>query len=185
MQPKLYLILIVAICLVQASWAQDSLSTVDKVLHFPSSFFTKVNNKTAKLEDRLTKQTEKYLQKLAKREARLKRKLSKIDSTAAKNCFAADPEQQYDALIQKLKSAQGSKSGALSGAYMPYIDSLKGSLSFLNDNPELIKNSKILPADIQKSLGQLQQLQGKMQQADEIKQFIQHYEKEFHAGQFV
>lgn len=173
MQPKLYLIIIFAVCLVQAARAQDSLSKVDKILNFPSSFFAKVNNKTAKLEASLTKQTEKYLQKLAKKESRLKRKLSKIDSAAAKNCFAADPEQQYNALIQKLKSESGSKVGALSGAYMPYIDSLKGSLSFLNDNPDLLKNSKILPADIQNSLSRLQQLQGKMQRADEIKEFIQ------------
>ena len=173
MSPKLFLIAVFVLCLAPAGWTQDSTSTVDKIINFPAAFFTKVNNKTAKLDDRLTNQTEKYLHKLAKREARLKKKLSKIDSVAAKNCFAADPSKQYDALIQKLKSAPANKAGALSGAYMPYIDSLKGTLSFLNSNPELLKNSKILPADVQNSLTQLQQLQGKMQQADQIKEFIQ------------
>jgi hypothetical protein len=173
MQPKLYLILIFTVCLAQAVGAQDSLSKIDNIINFSSSFFTKVNNKVAKLEDRLTKQTEKYLHKLAKRETRLKKKLSRIDSVAAKNCFAADPSRQYDVLVQKLKSAPTNKAGKLSGAYMPYIDSLKGTLSFLNDNPELLKNSKVLPADVQNSLTQLQQLQGKMQEADQIKEFIQ------------
>lgn len=170
---KLSLICVFILFLAHAGWSQDSISTIDKITNFPSSFFTKVNNKTAKLEDRLTKQTEKYLRKLAKREARLKKKLAKIDSTAAKNCFAADPAQQYEVYILKLKSAPANKAGELNGAYMPYIDSLKGTLSFLNKNPELLKNSKVLPADVQKSLSQLQQLQGKMQQADQIKEFVQ------------
>jgi hypothetical protein len=56
---------------------------------------------------------------------------------------------------------------------MPYIDSLKGSLSFLNNHPQLLSSSKILPADVQKSLSNLQQLQGKMQQAEDIKGFLQ------------
>lgn len=172
MQPKLYLISILLLFLAHVGWTQDSV-TKDKAIDFPSSFFKKVNKKTAKLEDGLTEQTEKYMQKLAKREGRIKKKLSKIDSAAAKNCFAADPAQQYKALVQKLKTAPGKKSGELSGVYMPYIDSLKGSLSFLNSNPELLKNSKVLPADVQNSQNQLQQLQGKMQQADQIKEFIQ------------
>jgi hypothetical protein len=152
--------------------AQDSGSAVNKIVNFPSSFFTKVNNKAAALEDRLTKQTEKYLHKLARKEARLKKKLYKIDSAAAKNCFVANPEQQYDALVQKLKSASGNNTNKLTGAYMPYIDSLKGTLSFLNANPGLLKNSKALPADVQNSLSKLQQLQGKLQSADAIKEFI-------------
>jgi len=173
MQPKLFLITVFALFLTHAGWTQDSPSAIDKIANFPSSFFKKVNNKTASLEDRLTKQTEKYLHKLARKEARLKKKLYKIDSAAAKQAFAADPEKQYDALIQKLKSTPGGNADKLSGAYMPYVDSLKGTLSFLNKNPELLNQSKVLPADVQNSLSQLQQLQGKMQSADEIKQFIQ------------
>ena len=83
MLPKLYLISMLLL-LAHAVNAQDNSSTIDKIANFPSSFFTKVNNKTAALEDRLTKQTEKYLHKLARKEARLKKKLYKIDSVAAK-----------------------------------------------------------------------------------------------------
>lgn len=87
MQPKLYLILIFVLFLAHAGWTQDILTPINKVINFPSSFFTKVNNKTAQLEARLEKQTDKYLQRLYKREKRLQRKLSKIDSTAAQQLF--------------------------------------------------------------------------------------------------
>ncbi|OQP55687.1 hypothetical protein A4D02_05130 [Niastella koreensis] len=160
-------------CLYELVHSQDSLTKIDRIVNFPSSFFTKVNKKTSTLEDRLTSQTEKYLQKQARREEKLKRKLAKVDSAAAKNCFAEDPTQRYNELIQKLKSDSVRVTKALNGSYLPYLDSLKGSLSFLNNNPQLLSSSKILPADVQKSLSNLQQLQGKMQQAEDIKQFLQ------------
>jgi len=167
--------LIICMCMFicQMALAQESKSSIDSIINFPTSYLSKVQHKCADLEDNLTVKTEKYLQKLAKKEARLKKKLFRIDSVAANNCFAANPEQQYNALIQKMKSASGNNAGKLSGVYMPYIDSLKGSLSFLDNNPGLLKKSKVLPADVQASLTRLQQLQGKMQQADEIKEFIQ------------
>jgi len=170
---KRLLILFVTTCLFEFVHAQDSLSTLNRIASFPSAFFTKVNKKTSALEDGLTRQTEKYLQKQARREEKLKKKLAKVDSAAAKNCFAEDPTQRYNELIQKLKSDSVRVTKALNGAYLPYLDSLKGSLSFLNNNPQLLSSSKILPADVQKSLSNLQNLQGKMQQAEDIKQFLQ------------
>jgi hypothetical protein len=173
MQPKLLLVFVCAICMAHTIRAQDSLSSEHKGLNFPSSFLTKVDRKTTRLDASLTRQTEKYLLKLAAKEARLKKKLAKIDSVAAKNCFAIDPNASYEALIQKLRSASGKSAATHSGTYMPYIDSLQGSISFLNKNPELLKGSRLLPGDVQQSVTRLRQLQGKMQQADEIKQFVQ------------
>ena len=170
---KPILVLLITICVSLRLWSQDSVSAVDKIINFPDRFLARINNKTASLESSLTKQTEKYMQRLAKKEARLKRKLYKIDSVAAKKCFADDVAKPYNTLMQKLKSDSGAITRGFQGQYMPYIDSLKGSLTFLKNNPQLLANSKILPADVQKSLTQLQQLQGKMQRADEIKQFIQ------------
>jgi uncharacterized protein YoxC len=53
---------------------------------------------------------------------------------------------------------------------MPYIDSLKGTLSFLNKNPQVLSSSKVSPQDIQQSLQQLQQLQARMQVAEQLQQ---------------
>src|SRR5438876_4354824 len=140
MQPKPILILIISILLFHHTRAQDSLSRVDKLINFPSSFFSKINKKTATLEDRLTKQTEKYLQRLAKHEKKLQRKLSKIDSTAAKQLFA-NSQQQYQQLEDKIKSKANFSNGALRGEYLPGMDSLKTSLSFLQQNNQLLSNT--------------------------------------------
>ena len=99
----------------------------DKIIHFPSKFFSKIQGKTASLDQQLTKQTEKYLQKMARREAKLKKKLYKVDSTAANNLFDNSTEQRYAALAQQLKTDSGAaRAHRLSGEYLPYVDSLKG-----------------------------------------------------------
>jgi len=53
------------------------------------------------------------------------------------------------------------------------VDSIKGGLSFLNKNPQLLANSKLLPSEVQNALSQFQLLQTKLQNADQIQQFIQ------------
>src|SRR6185436_13866766 len=98
-----------------SSWAQDSSGTFDKIVNFPQRFFTKVNAKTASLDQSLTRQTEKFLQRLSRKEAKLKKKLARIDSNAVKDLFAADPEKQYALLLQKLKTGSGATAGELSG----------------------------------------------------------------------
>ena len=170
---KPLLIFIAVCCIAVRARSQDNPDAVDKIAGFPSSFFKKADNKTTALDNALTKQTEKYLQRLAKKEARLKRKLYKVDSATTKKLFAGDPAQQYQALMQKLRSDSIPGTASFTGQYMPYLDSLKGSLSFLNKNPQLSGASKILPGDIQSSLSHVQQLQAKMESADEIKQYLQ------------
>jgi hypothetical protein len=155
------------------SLAQQSDSTVDKILNFPNRLFSKVQNKTADLNKQLIKQTEKYLARLQKNEKKIKRKLYAQDSAAAARLYANDPEQQYNALMQKLKNDSAKVMRSMGPEYLPYLDSMQGSLSFLNKNPQLLNTSKVFPSDIQNSLTQLQQLEVKMQDADQIKQFIQ------------
>src|SRR5690242_2188862 len=104
---KPILILLITTCVSLRSWSQDSVSAVNKIINFPDRFLARVNSKTASLENSLTEQTEKYMQRLAKKEARLKRKLAKVDSVAAKNCFADDVAKPYNALMQQFKSDSG------------------------------------------------------------------------------
>jgi hypothetical protein len=157
--------------LCQASLAQGNSATLDKFPDFPSSFFNTVNKKTTKLQAQLTKDSEKYLLRLAKREKKLQRKLSRIDSTAAKELFG-NSGQQYrqmaDAVKGKINAAN-----AVRGQYIPYLDSLKTSLSFLGENNTLLSNSKELDQKIKGSLANVSQLQGKLQQTEAIKAFIQ------------
>jgi hypothetical protein len=157
----------------QHLYAQDdNNSVVDKVFNFPDKLFKKIDQKTKSLDQQLQKQTEKYIARLQKKEERLKKKLYKQDSTKAAALFASDPQQQYASLLQKLHSDSAKIFQSMGSEYLPYADSLQGMLKFINQNPQLLNSSKILPANIQNSLSQLQMLQAKMQDADQIKQFI-------------
>jgi hypothetical protein len=157
-------------------FAQDQPGTADKIINFPSKLFNKIQGKTASIDQALTRQTQNYLQKMAKREARLKKKLYKVDSAAAKRLFA-NSAGQYAALEQKIATDTGGhKPIALTGEYQPYTDSLKGSLSFLQQNPRLAGGAQ--SQALQSSITQLQQLQAKMQDADAAKAFVQQRKQE-------
>ncbi len=169
---KRFIFVFVCITLSSTCFSQDSVSLADRVTNFPTSFFKKINNQTADLNKQLEKQTENYLLRLQKNEARLKKKLYKQDSAKAALLYANNPDQQYSVLLQKLKTDSATAVHSMGSEYLPYADSLQGVLKFLNKNPQLLNSSKIFPADIQSSLTQLQQLQVKMQDADQINQFI-------------
>ncbi len=131
------------------------------IIDVPSKFFNRIQHKTASLDVQLTRQTEQYLQKMARQEERLRRKLYKVDSNAAKTLFAGSAER-YAALSQKLAGDTGNTSSLnLNGEYQAYTDSLQGMLKFMGDNPKALA-----------SLRQLQSLQAKMQDADQVKEYI-------------
>jgi hypothetical protein len=159
--------------------AQDSSSLSNKVLNFPAKLFKKINNQTGDLDKQLTQQTAKYLQRLANREAKMREKLTKHDSTGAKTLYAQDPQVAYNALLQRLKKDSATANRIISGQYLPFADSLKTALNFLNKNPQLLDLSKIAPGDLQSSLSRINQLQSKMQDADQIQQFIQQRKEQF------
>src|SRR5882724_6225870 len=130
----------VLIALYSLCYSQDSLSKLDKLASFPSHFISAVNKKAQLLETKLTKQTVKYLERLRKKEDKLRKKLQSVDSVAAKNLFNAD--NQYATLIAKISNTSAGSKG--SSYYLPLMDSLKGSLSFLQQNNQLLSGSKEL-----------------------------------------
>jgi hypothetical protein len=170
-----YLFLIAVFCMsllfCQVSRAQEKESVVDKVINFPTSFFNKVNSKYASLEDKLNKQSEKYLQRLKKKEKKMKRKLARVDSAKAEQTFG-DVDAQYDKMIAAVQSDSlpVKRNG---GAYIPMVDSVKTSLAFLGQNPAVLSQSKEVQDKVKGSLSQVNQLQGKMQQSEQVKAFIQ------------
>jgi hypothetical protein len=173
MRIHLLTIMVLACGTTMSLHAQDASAAADQITGFPDKFFAKINSKTADLDKQLTRQTEKYVNKLARREAKLKKKLFASDSNAANTLFANDPEQQYARYLQKLKTDSSQPIHSMGPEYLPNADSLNGVLGFLHTNSSLLSNKKVLPTDIQQSLDQLRQLQAKMQDADQIKQFIQ------------
>jgi len=186
---KLAFCLVAVLCLaVNTSHAQSADSAADKLTHFPMRVFGSIQSRTASLNQRLQRQTQKYLQKLQQQEQRLEKKLYAFDSGAAKTLFAGS-SQQYAQLWQKLQADTGSSHQKLSGQYQPVADSLHGALAFLQKNPQVLTqggsiNSALpgqataslspeIQAKIQASMSQLQALQAKMQDAGQIKAYMQ------------
>jgi hypothetical protein len=153
--------------------AQQMDSSMDRIVGFPNRLFSRIQGKAAGINQQLDKQTERLLFRLSKKEEKLKRKLYKEDSAAAAKLFATDPSSQYLGLIQKLKTDSAQMMHSMGPEYLPYVDSIQASLSFLNKNPQLLSSAGQLPADFSSSLAQLQQLEAKMQDADQIKQYVQ------------
>lgn len=154
----------------QISFAQGDESAIGKITNFPTRLIEKIQKRSAHLEDQLLQKTEKYLEKLAKKERRIYRRLQKIDSAKAA-VLIAESKSKYDALLQQLKEP-AEATGTVSGEYLPYIDSLKGSLSFMNERPDLLNSSVELKEKISGSLQQFTTLQARLKQSDAIKQFI-------------
>src|SRR5258708_6598527 len=165
LSPTVFCCLIAVIWQPAATLAQTTDSLTNKIAGFPLHLLQKVRSKTADLDRRLTKQTEKYLQRIAKREERLKNRLYSIDPTSAGNLFG-NPTQQYAALAQKIRADTGNSQTKGKGAYMPYLDSLRCSTAFLQ------KLSTRTNPEFQSTLSQLQALQAKMNDADQIRQVV-------------
>jgi hypothetical protein len=185
MPKKMALYLWVWLCLAcTVTHAQPLDSAAGKLLNFPSRLLGRVQAKTARLDQRLTQQTTKYLEKMQRREARLKNKLSGVDSVGAKKLFDGN-DQRYAALLQKIKTDTGNKRQAITGEYQPYVDSLQGALRFLQQNPKGLNAAPnaALASQLQRSISQLQQLQAKMKDADQAKAYLQ--ERKQQIGQYI
>ena len=135
---------------------------------------SKIDSKSAKLDLDIENESETYLQKFAKQEAALKTQLYKNDSNSAKYLFFSNPEQQYFSLIHKIKADTAKLIKPSNSEYLPYADSLQGILKFLNGNPSILSTtSKLNSSNLQASLGNIQTLQSKMQDAEVAKQFVE------------
>jgi hypothetical protein len=140
---------------------QDQPGLVDRISSFPSSFFRKAGNEAASLNQKITQQTEKYLQQLAKKEEQLRKKMFRQDSASAARLFGNNPID-YTALIQKLKGGASSVSAGATNftgnTYIPYLDSIKTSIRFAQLNPQLFAGSAQWQGQLKGSLAQVQQL---------------------------
>ena len=122
-------------------------------------------DKSSGLDNDLTTQTEKYLSRLQEKENKLKEKLAKLDPAAVAQFNASHPEQKYLSFIEKMNRGTVVSNPSMGSEYLPYVDSLRSSLEFLNKNSQLLAGSRILPQNVQNSLEHLKLLQTKMQDA--------------------
>ncbi|MFT3748131.1 MAG: hypothetical protein QM768_07430 [Agriterribacter sp.] len=159
--------LLLCICYEEAT-AQDS---VISAINLPDKYITAVDKKMQSIENQLSKQTDAYLNRLSKQEEKIRQKLEKLNSSKAAEVFG-EARKNYVALSQKLKVIDGKTKTALSGEYLAYLDSLQGALGFLKGAKNIITGSKDIEQKLSKSLEQVNQLQNKLQKAEEIKDYI-------------
>jgi hypothetical protein len=151
----------------------DTSSTAGKALSFPGRLLARIQKKTTDLNNRLTAQTQSYLQKMANQEAKMQRRMNKVDSAGAQSLFSGSVAR-YAALQQRIKTDTGHAGQPMTGAYPAYLDSMQGSVAFLKHNPQLASaNSASQLSQLQGTGSQLQALQAKMGVADEAKAYMQ------------
>ena len=173
MKPKFLLIIPLTVCL--QSYSQQSFDSVLNKIN-PEKWSAAVEKKLSSLENKIIAKTERSIRKLQKQEAKLKKMLFAVDSVNAKNIFG-EAQQKYAQLSKRLKSRVSFPDGRMSGEYLPYLDSLKGSLSFLNENNNFLSAAK--SAKVSDALNVFNEFENKLHQADAIKEFIKERKQQF------
>ncbi len=154
---------------IKTAYGQSSDSSLNQVADFPANFLENVDAKASKWENKLVSGTDKYLRQLARAEEKIKRKLALADSNSAKQLFD-EAREKYRQFQEKLKETTGNIS-KYGHTYIAILDSLKTGLNFLQQgNIPLLKGTKLV--EIQNALSRISSLQGKLSQAEEIRDFI-------------
>ncbi|MBX3254771.1 MAG: hypothetical protein KF862_11575 [Chitinophagaceae bacterium] len=146
--------------------AQDSQFIT--VAELPPGYTSHIDKKLNGLDNRLSRQSEKYLKSLARQEEKIFKSLAALDSSALE-----DVKEKYSQLSQQFNNAGSRMDRLLSGRYLPGVDSLATSLGFLKDAGNIVSKTRGIQQKPGSSLQNLQQLQSKLNEAEAIQQFVQ------------
>jgi hypothetical protein len=138
-----------------------------------------LQKKYDKLEARVNKQTLQLLNRVQKQERDLKGLMAQKDSLAAKQLFT-NAEKKYQVFRDKLQKPVAKVIPRPLQEYVPKLDSLRTAFNFLGKQKVegALSNAT---GNLQKLQGldeQIGQLQGRLQQAGEVKDFIEKREQE-------
>jgi hypothetical protein len=143
----------------------------DGVFNISDKTINKLSNKAENLNNKIDRQTEKYIRKIERQEAWVKGKLSKIDSTAAKQLFDGAAER-YKTFTAKINQASARLSSNTLTEYIPGLDSTFTSLKFLEANTGLIKNVKTASENINDAIKEYEILRQKLKSTDDLKKYL-------------
>lgn len=153
-----------------ANGDSSAIAISDRTLHF-------IDAKYGKLDEAIYRNSLKVLQRMQRKEVRLREKLQQNDSVKAKELFG-DAQVKYAQLQQEVTSPLLLQKTAKE--YIPGLDSIQTAFNFLQQKVQNITDS-ISPGklnDISAISGKLQDVQGRMDQANNIQQFIQERERQ-------
>jgi hypothetical protein len=156
-------VVLVAAMLCLNGYAQER-KQADTFVDFPGRVMGRIESQARGIDQKLTRQTEKYLDRLQRQEEKIFRKLVSKDSTA--NKLLEDSRNKYATLKNKLAEKKDKLSNSVAGKYIPRLDTLTTSFKFLQNQQSPASEN------ITKTLTSLTLLQDKLKQADQVKQFI-------------
>jgi hypothetical protein len=139
----------------------------------------KLQGKYIKLEGKIDKQALRLLDRVQKQERRLQKMMHLKDSMAAKQLFG-NAEKKYQALRDKLRMPVTKTVPRPLQEYIPRLDSLRTAFHFLGQQHADGAMGKVTAnlTKVQELDHQFEQVQGRLQQAGEIKDFIKQREQE-------
>jgi hypothetical protein len=149
-------------------------SVMQSIENIPSRSLDFIDKKYSKLSGDVQKQSEKLLKRMQDKEAKLQKKLEGIDSLKAKELFETS-KAKYEVLQNKIVSPINIATAKLK-EYIPGLDSTNTALKFLsqaNDLPGIASDKLTQLSSVTNSV---QELQGRLQQANEIQSFIRERE---------
>ena len=145
-----------------ATYAQSSVDSIFNKIN-PDKLSAAVEKRMGKLEDKIISKSKKTLKRLQKQEEKIyERQLSSKDSVEAK-LKLSEIQGKYNALKEKLRNPSPFGPSSVK-QYIPHLDTLKSALKFLNQNNTT--------ANVRKALATIESFHDKLQQAEDIKDFI-------------
>jgi hypothetical protein len=151
----------------------STLSKLSSATTIDSKVINGLEKQYSSLQSKLDKQSAKLLSKMRRKEDKLHAKLSDIDSIKAQEVFTDDVKQKYQNLQSNLTKTTDKLSNFPLKEYIPGLDSVETSLSFLMKNQNL-------PTDklqqLQALTSKLKNLEGQLQKANDIQAFIKERE---------
>jgi hypothetical protein len=133
----------------------------------------KLNKEYSRMDKAIQKKSEQMLNGLQQQEANLQQKLRKVDSTRAGRLFAFSKSiyQKLQAQVQSPVGTTGTPVTSMS-AYVPKLDSMNAAMKFLQQGNGLQQITSGKLQQVQALSASLQQLQGRLQVANSIQEFV-------------
>jgi hypothetical protein len=160
-----------------ASGAQDSsrLTALQQDPQMEEKYLTMVDSKTATFNRNVDKYSTKALGQLMSQEKTMQSKVAKTDSASAKKLFtyAIDTLKKFQtAITNRVTKIDVAANKYLSGGYIPYLDTLKGSLAFLNKASTASASQDALQNKLANSQRSLLTLESKLACIEKINEYL-------------
>jgi hypothetical protein len=151
-----------------AAFAQQPCT--DCVISLPDQLFGQIHKTSVAMQLQLERQRARYINKIVRGEQQLKRRLMKKDSAAARRLFSEASLHMWpiDSIVNDV---QGNT------PYIPYLDTLRSSLQFLQQYPALFSNAPATASQAAAGIAHLQALEDRLQRADAIHQLLREREQ--------